>query len=246
METPPPLAPYPRAVNVALAMALGVAAVGYAVGIRPAQVKSPPAPEPVASLSGAIPGQSYLDWRARQRGPNAVVRSDLGSLRSALPAVSDPVTRTPQQHEEALATRASLRAYDGAPPVVPHPIDEQNAGACLACHRDGLVVEGRVARAISHPLYANCTQCHVTAEPRFDKPQPPDNAFAGHHPDKATERAWEGAPPVMLHSAWMRDRCESCHGVAGLPGLRTTHPERSQCTQCHAANAEHSPPWAPR
>jgi cytochrome c-type protein NapB len=219
--------------------------VGYAVGIRPAQVQAI-FPALAVSPSGAIPGQTYLDWRQRRDGPNAVVRSNLGDLRAALPAVSSPVVRTPENKREALETRANIRAYEGAPPTIPHPIDEQNPGSCLACHRDGLVVEGRVARAISHATYTNCTQCHVTMEPRFEKPPAPDNAFVGYRLDRKREQAWQGAPPVIPHSVWMRDRCESCHGVAGLPGLRTTHPERGQCTQCHVSRTEYSPPWAAR
>jgi cytochrome c-type protein NapB len=243
MAKPPSFAPYSRAVNVALAMVIGVAVVGYIVGIRPAQVPSTES-APAASASGAIPGQTYLDWRQRRHGPNAVVRSDLGELRGALPALSAPVERTPELQAKAKEIRANLRAYDGAPPTIPHPIDEQSAGSCLACHRDGMVVEGRVARAISHPPYTHCTQCHVTTEPRFDKPPAPDNDFVGYRLDRKREQAWQGAPPVIPHTVWMRDRCESCHGVAGLPGVRTTHPERGQCTQCHVPRKESSPPWA--
>jgi len=35
----------------------------------------------------------------------------------------------------------------------------------------------------------------------------------------------------------MRQDCTSCHGVTGLPGLRTPHPERFNCQQCHAQRA---------
>lgn len=244
---PPSERPLPRVINVALAIVLGLAVVGYLIGTRPASRPDvSTAPSAAASDPHAVPGQTYLELRMRQYGPNAKVRSDLGDLRSALPAVSAPVHRTAEQHLEAHATRIALRAYDGAPPVVPHPIDEQSAASCLGCHKEGVVVEGRVARAISHPPYASCTQCHVTAEPRFEKPPPPHNTFAGHHPNKESEQAWPGAPPVIPHSVWMRDNCSSCHGVAGLPGLRTTHPDRPNCTQCHAAYEDRTRPWAAR
>ncbi|MBK6532709.1 MAG: hypothetical protein IPF99_24875 [Deltaproteobacteria bacterium] len=34
----------------------------------------------------------------------------------------------------------------------------------------------------------------------------------------------------------MRGRCESCHGVLSQ-GIRSTHPWRESCTQCHAPSA---------
>lgn len=249
METDksPERPPLSRVVNVALAVVVGLAIVGYMIGTHPV---SRPVLEgslaTVSSAADAVPGQTYLELRTRRFGPNAKVRSDLRELHAALPAVSAPVVRTEEQHAEALAARLERRAFEGAPPVVPHPIDEQSAAACLACHRDGVVVEGRVARVMSHQAYASCTQCHVTAEPRFAKPTPPNNSFVGYAPDKPLERAWSGAPPVIPHSVWIRDNCASCHGVAGLPGLRTTHPERQSCTQCHAAFDDRTPPWAKR
>jgi cytochrome c-type protein NapB len=36
----------------------------------------------------------------------------------------------------------------------------------------------------------------------------------------------------------MRDDCMSCHGPQGLFGLRTPHPDRQSCLQCHVPNAE--------
>jgi len=36
----------------------------------------------------------------------------------------------------------------------------------------------------------------------------------------------------------MREDCMSCHGPQGLFGLRTPHPDRPSCLQCHVPNAE--------
>lgn len=227
-------------------MVVAFAIVGYFIGTRSAAPPLTETPPAASSSPEAIPGQTYLDWRTRRTGPNARVRSNLDDLRNALPSPSARVTRTPEQHRAALDERAQRRAYDGSPPVVPHAIDEQSSAACLSCHRTGLVVEGKVARAISHPVYGSCTQCHVTSEPNFEGTPAPFNDFAGHFEDREAERAWEGAPPVIPHSVWMRSNCDSCHGVAGPPGLRTSHPERRSCTQCHAAPADESPPWAHR
>ena len=42
------------------------------------------------------------------------------------------------------------------------------------------------------------------------------------------------APPVMPHSAFMRENCLACHsGPAAREEIRTPHPERPRCGQCH-------------
>jgi cytochrome c-type protein NapB len=35
----------------------------------------------------------------------------------------------------------------------------------------------------------------------------------------------------------MRSDCMSCHGYEGRLGIRTTHPWRNSCQQCHAPSA---------
>lgn len=45
--------------------------------------------------------------------------------------------------------------------------------------------------------------------------------------------AWKGAPPVVPHRGFLRERCDSCHGVSGALGLRTPHADRQSCVQCH-------------
>jgi hypothetical protein len=35
----------------------------------------------------------------------------------------------------------------------------------------------------------------------------------------------------------MREACASCHGPSGKRGLRSTHPVRASCQQCHARSA---------
>ena len=94
-----------------------------------------------------------------------------------------------------LQDRAHNRAYDGAPPTVPHPIDQLSSESCLACHEHGLVVGDRKASAISHPLYTNCIQCHAGPSPSM---MPMNNTvvneFVGHQEQGGGDRAWQGAP----------------------------------------------------
>jgi nitrate reductase (cytochrome), electron transfer subunit len=183
--------------------------------------------------------RSYADMRARMYGPNAAVHAtwfeQLGR-----PDLFAPVVQTPADREAARARRATRRAYDGAPPVIPHPIDQLATTACLSCHEHGAVVSTRTAPRMSHEPRANCVQCHVTADdprPGVDTPPAPETTFVGLAAPGAGARAWTGAPPTIPHTTWMRERCDSCHGVLGAVGMKTTHPWRQSCTQCHAPSA---------
>lgn len=179
----------------------------------------------------------WAELPATARGPN-------GGFANALSKMVQPalVTETyPDRDgrlEASLAARATRRAYDGAPPTIPHAIEERSAMSCLACHGEGLVINGRVAPKVSHERYAQCTQCHVT----MDKPMvemaaspPLDSSFVGLRSSPG-DRFLPDAPPTTPHGTFMRGDCASCHGPLGAPGLRTTHPERQSCTQCHATN----------
>lgn len=139
--------------------------------------------------------------------------------------------------KSAAAVRARRRAYDGAPPVIPHP----NMGmGCMNCHtKTGMSVpQLGFAPAMPHAITAGlsamsrCTQCHVFRETRelFR-----ENTFAGLAQDlRHGERAHPLAPPVMPHSVFMRENCTACHtGPAAREEIRCDHPERPRCTQCH-------------
>ena len=135
------------------------------------------------------------------------------------------------------AVRASRRAFDGAPPVIPH---EPLGPACATCHSDlGKPVPGMgFAPANPHAgvSYAgalqNCRQCHVS--------QAADNSFAAtnftglRQAVRGGERLFPTAPPVIPHRVFMRENCLSCHdGPGARPEIRCTHPDRVNCRQCH-------------
>jgi cytochrome c-type protein NapB len=43
-----------------------------------------------------------------------------------------------------------------------------------------------------------------------------------------------GAPPPIPHSPDMRGNCVACHaGPGAVAEIRTPHPERANCRQCH-------------
>jgi cytochrome c-type protein NapB len=244
MSTGPDATPSAAAWPVVTAALLTVTAVGFLSGTR-----SPPEPvraggvaarRTAAPSATANPVPRYADVGATPRGPNATLyQGAFDRLALALPALADPVE--PGDRAQALAARAARRAYDGAPPVIPHAIDQRGVPDCLACHGQGMVVAGKVAKVMSHAAYASCVQCHVVAvdpRPAAERSPRPESLFVGLAAGGGGDRAWVGAPPVMPHGTWMRQDCASCHGRAGLPGLRSTHPTRQSCNQCHAPVAE--------
>lgn len=135
-------------------------------------------------------------------------------------------------------SRASLRAYDGAPPVIPHRVD---GGSCTVCHDQiGREIPSfGIAPPNPHTKTpglsaARCQQCHVPAESHDDFAQTSFNTrwWTG---TRAGTRLYQGAPPVAPHRLFMHEDCASCHsGIAARPEIRTTHPERTRCQQCHA------------
>ncbi len=191
-----------------------------------------------------------------QTVPQAVTYSDMKDAgfstnarwQTPWPSTGDDPTRfygsTPtdaQSREAVNGQRAQRRAFNGAPPVVPHAVDQQSAASCLVCHGEGLKVGQVVAPKMSHEAYLNCTQCHVEsvnrALPPTTGPRAAGSLFQGLSTPGPGERAWPGAPPTIPHTTWMRENCNSCHGTLADKGLMTSHPWRGSCVQCHAPSA---------
>ena len=150
----------------------------------------------------------------------------------ALPLV--PLLSGCGQSEEAKGTfRADLRAYYGAPPVIPHPVEALGRGNCRACHEQGLIYQGQVAVARPHPYVGECRQCHVEQLPVEPKVE---NSFVGLAEPEPIPPAYPGAPPPIPHDTRMRHNCNACHGPRGHPELRAPHPRHwTNCTQCHVS-----------
>jgi len=139
--------------------------------------------------------------------------------------------------KSSAVVRADRRAYDGAPPTIPH--DPFGAG-CDNCHNArGRSVSGvGFAPASPHEgtQYAagtiRCRQCHVfrTTDASFV-----GSTYEGIPQDLAAgDRATPGAPPRIPHRILMRENCAACHeGPGAREAIRTSHPERVRCRQCH-------------
>jgi cytochrome c-type protein NapB len=163
-------------------------------------------------------------------------------------AVSEPWTppagTVPPERRDALAERALLRAFDGAPPVIPHEIEQRSSAACLDCHGWTDEADDKGAPKVPHTVLANCTQCHVEEiSEYFDETELTQNTFRGRLAPPGGHRAFNGAPPVVPHTTYMRSACLSCHGPFGREELQNDHPDRQSCLQCHALSAklDHAP-----
>ena len=148
-----------------------------------------------------------------------------------------PVPGREGAFKTAAAVRADRRAYDGAPPVIPHPDFNAN---CTSCHtKVGLAIpDVGFAPPMPHgstsglSAFANCRQCHVF---RKSGDAFRESGFAGLRQDLRRGRRLHGmAPPVMPHPVFMRENCTACHaGPAAREEIRCDHPERANCGQCH-------------
>lgn len=136
----------------------------------------------------------------------------------------------------SLDTYYENRAYPGAPPSIPHPlISEKGIGGktCLQCHENGGFAAqfGAYTPVTPHPQWENCKQCHL--------PKAANNLFENTNwkkiaPPQIKQAAMPGAPPMIPHDLQLRENCLSCHaGPAAPKEIRTTHPERVNCRQCH-------------
>lgn len=228
-----------RWLSIAVAVIVPAAVMGYLTGSRPPQPVSPPRPIAAVAASGRAP--SYAELRSMRRGPNAHMYDGAFAAfaqRSAAPL--DDAQQPQAARAEALAQRRERRAYDGAPPTIPHRIVQLSVADCRACHGAGLALGDKRAPRPPHAQLDSCTQCHVVGQdPRPGPPVTPlaGNTFAGLESPSRGNRAWFGAPPTIPHPTLMRSQCMSCHGPSGRAGMRTPHPDRQSCSQCHAPSA---------
>lgn len=160
------------------------------------------------------------------------------------------------------------RAYPGAPPQIPHGLTgaEFRSGACTTCHERGGYSPrfGAYVPVTPHPDLGPCLQCHVGIDeitgvtlPSID---PNTVCRQCHNPadPKANPPAewrttvWPALqpltpgqnPPFIPHDLQIRGNCIACHaGPAAVQEIRTTHPERANCRQCHVAISPDAEPF---
>jgi cytochrome c-type protein NapB len=157
---------------------------------------------------------------------------DLLDGRYAL-AMSSPSPHVDRPSREVRMTR---RAYEGAPPVIPHVLDRdtERDQDCRPCHEFGGYNPSlkTYTPRVPHPELSQCMQCHVRQEATsvYDA-----SSFVAYEaPAYGEGGVVLGSPPTIKHPLQMREHCLACHGGASAaPDIRTSHPERFNCRQCH-------------
>ena len=226
--------------SVAVAVAAVIAASRRA---RPdATVDREVAPVFPASIGDPIPSEAGV---FRTRAGVLAIDPTPGARRSA--------------HPRTLATYRSLRAYPGSPPRIPHGLTpiETLKGGCNTCHEKGGYSQrfGAYVPITPHPEMGACLQCHVGDVKLMSTPLPGTDPSARcrqcHAPGallwRDSSTGWKPlpwpqlastsgqlAPPPIPHSLEFRGNCLACHSApAAVREIRTSHPERANCRQCH-------------
>lgn len=236
---PPP----DRSLLVLAAGAVGAATLGLVANLAegPPPTRTHEAPE--AQAPGALdPAPTQLQLATERRTANRARHAvAFRAMQADRPDPLAPVPFDPAARVRTVAARSARRAYDGAPPTIPHAVSQRDLPNCLTCHAEGLRLRARVATVMPHPYVTACTQCHVVMERPMPGGEIPGalsdgNTFVGRPSPGRGERAWPGAPPTIPHTTHMRERCDGCHAPLAT-GLRASHPWRASCPQCHAPSA---------
>ncbi len=167
-----------------------------------------------------------------------IIPSEEGVFERSKYALNYSKMPTDIKHQRSLDTYYDNRAFYGAPPSIPHSVEERNMGAnsCLKCHENGGFVDKFSAYTpiTPHPEKVNCRQCHV--------PQKTNDLFVATNWSRTQgpaigNKALLTSPPVIPHQIQLRENCLSCHAGPSAPKeIRTSHPNRINCRQCHVIN----------
>lgn len=157
----------------------GVAALGGGEAARK-RVAGMTVPDPT-NASTTRTDEAPQTWRLNNPAPVVIPEE-----RANPSAVADKFAARVRSME----SRARLRAYEGAPPVIPHTTADMNLLTCRACHASGLQAGEKVARMASHAYLTNCLQCHVEDRGQFlEGEREALNSFVGLRPSAYGARA---------------------------------------------------------
>ena len=192
-------------------------------------------------------------------GDPVFAEAEVFRTRPGMLAIDPTPDRRRAAHPRSLATYRSLRAYPGAPPRIPHGLTPAEAlrGGCNTCHERGGFSQrfGAYVPLTPHPEMGACLQCHVGDAKLMPTPLPgPDPSARCRQchaagatlwrdtanwrplawPALAEVRGADAPPPPIPHSLELRGNCLACHTApSGVAEIRTDHPERANCRQCH-------------
>ncbi len=168
-------------------------------------------------------------------GPQIPEEADVFRTTPAELAVAPAANAVRVAGTRTLVGMRDLRAYPGAPPHIPHALsdDEFRLTLCGNCHGGGGFAPrfDAYTPVTPHPEYANCLQCHVPEQTTVDFVATDWRPAAWPEVGRS---AMEGSPLWIPHDLQLRGNCLTCHGgPSAVSEIRTTHPERANCRQCH-------------
>jgi cytochrome c-type protein NapB len=244
----------PRPAAVAIGLLLIASAVTAMVAAFVA-IRRPAAPRHEAPVAVAV---------AQFAPPEVPIPAEAEVFRTgpAMLAIEPAFPRQRKAHPRTRTTFRFLRAYPGAPPRIPHALspDEFRTGVCASCHeRGGYSLRFAAYVPVTpHPDLGMCLQCHVgddgvmglasaAADPNSRCPLCHGPTGGAPRPEASANwpmSVWPTLPPrtvgqwppPIAHDLQLRGNCLACHGgPAAVAELRTSHPERVNCRQCHVA-----------
>jgi nitrate reductase cytochrome c-type subunit len=193
-----------------------------------------------------------------ETGPPVAAEWQVFRTRPGMLALEPVIRRRGNAHPRTLATWRVLRSWPGAPPRIPHglTLEEYRDTRCATCHERGGYSPrfGSYAPVTPHPERAACLQCHTPDAALVGVSWPGSGANDGCRqchagiPERFVERGLDWTPaawprvgdrdehglPTIPHEVDTRGNCLACHmGAAAVAEIRTTHPERANCRQCH-------------
>jgi cytochrome c-type protein NapB len=194
--------------------------------------------------------------------PEIPIAAEAGVFRTSpgMLAIEPTTARYRTAHPRTLRAFRFLRMYPGAPPRIPHGLssEEFRTGVCGTCHE-----RGGYSRRFSayvpvtpHPEWGMCLQCHLGEDAAMGQiPATADpnarcslcHGTSGGPPRAEASVTWRStvwttlpsilrdqSPPPIPHELQSRGNCLACHsGPAAVAEIRSPHPERTNCRQCH-------------
>jgi len=251
----PATSPLTRLLLIGLAVAAMVGLIAaLALTTLPHLDEESPAEESViVAATAPIPAEAGVFRAVTIEGPGA----DLGA--SGDPPRRG--TARPRTLSRFRANRAYPGAPPRIPHALTST--ELRTTTCTVCHERGGYSPRFLAYVprTPHPELTDCLQCHTPDAHLLGVALPGNeandicrqcHALGANRNQPSTHRAWgdvdwrpaqwppldpvraSGTPPPIPHDLALRGNCGTCHvGQSAISEIRTAHPERSNCRQCH-------------
>ncbi|UCC63541.1 MAG: hypothetical protein JSV36_00315, partial [Anaerolineae bacterium] len=145
----------------------------------------------------------------------------------------------------ATPTPASLISPALAFPLIPHPVEGQEA--CLACHEAGLGGASKIPGDHAGRTDETCRQCHLVAGVTPTVVRPIPHPVEGQEACLACHAGWMEQAPLVPedHAGRPNEGCQSCHQPPVLvlatptapplptPIVHPVNPAKNSCLECH-------------